>query len=81
MMTKQGNKPEIDNSWRHLCVILHFSKSSQRHKASLYFHYIPLVWHVKYILLSHFIKITLKNQLYGVTSYLKKLHRKMKSLH
>ena len=36
MITKEGNKPEIDNLWRHHYVILHFSNSLQHHKAILY---------------------------------------------
>ena len=36
MITKQGNKPEIDSLWRHHNVILRFSNSLQRPKAILY---------------------------------------------
>ena len=42
MITKQGNKPEIDNIyfWCHPYVILHFSNSLQHQKASLYLYYL-----------------------------------------
>ena len=36
MITKQVNKPEIDNLWRHHYVILHSSNRTQHQKASLY---------------------------------------------
>ena len=36
IITKKGNKPEIDNLWRHPYVILHLSNSSQHQKVSVY---------------------------------------------
>ena len=36
IITKQGNKLEIDNLWRYPYVILHLSNSSQHQKVSLY---------------------------------------------
>ena len=38
MITKQENKQELANLWRHPYFILHFSNSLQHHKVSLYLH-------------------------------------------
>ena len=36
MITKQRNKPEMHNLWRHPYVIMHFSNNLQHHKTIFY---------------------------------------------